>query len=94
MKKIVCSIAAIAFLFCLMLSAGTGLVSAADTMDKKVMMEKGQMMMDNGKMMMEKGMKREGEMMCNQAKVMMDCGKMMMDTGEQMRDLLFPFPHN
>jgi len=49
MEKIVCSISAVAFLFCLMLSAGSGLVSAAD-MDKNMMMDK-DMMMENGKMM-------------------------------------------
>ena len=90
MKKMVCSIAAVAFLFCLMLSAGAGLAGAADMdkgmmMDKDMMMDNGKMMMENGKMMMEKGqmmmdkgMKKDGEMMMKDGKKMMKHGKKMM----------------
>ena len=74
MKKIVYSMVAVAFLFCLMLSAGAGLAGASD-MDKgmmmdngKMMMENGKMMMDKGQMMMDKGMKKDGEMMMKVAR--------------------------
>ena len=49
MKKAVCSIVAVAFLFCLMLSAGAGLAGAAD-MDKDKMMDKDMMMEQDKKM--------------------------------------------
>lgn len=84
MKKMVCSIAAVAFLFCLMLSAGAGLAGAADV-DKDMMMDNGMMMMENGKIMMDKGqmmidkgMKIDGEMMMKDGKKMMKHGKKMM----------------
>jgi hypothetical protein len=75
MKKNLCSLVAVTFVFCFLQSSG--LAGAAD-MDKGMMMES--KMPDKGVMMSDK------DMMKDSAKMMMDNGKMMMDKGKMMTD--------
>lgn len=80
MKKKLCSLVAMTFVFCFLQSSG---VAGAADMDKGMMMDAGKAMMESK--MPDKGvMMSDKDMMKDSAKMMMDNGKMMMDKGKMM----------